>query len=114
MAYTEHPRTKLVTWICILGFILVVGNMPEVFSPATRKMGDFYPALFALIIALQFIAYVGLWYMKRWGVELFMIVFASQVIQSVLMESLNPVGVVYHIAVLISLIVMYRKMDRNL
>ena len=115
MAYTLYHRPKIVTWICILGFLLVVVNLPEVFSPATRKMGDFYPALFALSIALRFIAYVGLWYMKRWGVELFLITFVARVIQAILLVgSLNYTGVIYHLVVTVVLVKMYRKMDSNL
>lgn len=114
MAYAVLKRPKIITWICIIGFVLVVFSMPAVFSPDTRRMGDFYPALFSLLIAFRFIAYVGLWHMKRWGVELFMITFVASVIQSMLLSDVNPVGVVYHLAVLVVLMVKYRKMDRNL
>ena len=114
MAYITVIRPKLVTWICILGFVLVVFSMPAVFSPETRRMGDFFPAIFALLISLRFIAYVGLWHMKRWGVELFLITFAAQLIQGILMDDFSVVGTIYHIIITVLLALQYRKMDRNL
>lgn len=112
----ELKRPKIITWVCIAGFILVILSMPQMFSPDTRKMGDFMPALFGLLISLRFIAYVGLWHMKRWGVELFMITLVSQVIQATVMDSyeINPIGLAEHLVAFIIMAVMYKKMDRNL
>ena len=114
MSYVVAKRPRLITWICIIGFILVVLSMPSVFSPDTRRLGNFFPALFSLLISLRFIAYVGLWYMKRWGVELLLITFVATVIQGVLQKDVSVISIVYHLIILTLLIVRYRKMDRNL
>lgn len=116
MAYVTFQRPKIVSIICVLGFILVIGGLGTVFSPEIRRLGDFYPALFGLLVSLRFIAYVGIWHMKRWGVELFLITLVAQIIQIIVMESyeLNPVGMTAHVLGLIVMVVYYRKMDRNL
>lgn len=114
MSYVVVKRSRLITWICIIGFILVILSMPAVFSPATRRLGNFFPALFGLLISLRFIAYVGLWHMKRWGVELLMITFVATIIQGVVQEDVSVISIVYHVIILTVLIIQYRKMDRNL
>lgn len=104
------------TIICVAGFILVIGNMGTMFSPTIRKLGDFYPALFGLLVSFRFIAYVGLWHMKRWGVEVFMSTLVAQIILATVLEAyeINMLGLAEHILALIVMIVFYRKMDRNL
>lgn len=112
----ELKRPKIISVISIAGFVLVILSMPQMFSPETRKLGNFMPALFGLLISLRFIAYVGLWHMKRWGVELFMITLAAQVIQATVIDlyEINPLGLAEHLVALVIMAVMYRKMDRNL
>lgn len=114
MAYTHYTRPKVITLVCILGFLLVLAGMPTVFSPDTRKLGDFYPALYGALISLRFISYIGLWHYKRWGVEMFLSTFAAQIIVDFLLASISVVSVIYHIAVFVLLLFHYRKMDRNL
>lgn len=102
------------TWICIVGFVLVVLSMPSVFSPETRRMGDFYPALFGLLISLRFIAYVGLWHMKRWGVELFLVTVTAELIEVIVTNDFSAILNVYNLGIAVILVLMYKKMDRNL
>jgi hypothetical protein len=66
-------RPKIISFICILGFISVVLSFPQVFSPSVKKIGMFAPALFGSVIAFQFISFVGLWYFKQWGARFFVI-----------------------------------------
>jgi hypothetical protein len=114
MGYTHYTRPKVITVACILGFLLVILGMPAVFSPDTRKLGDFFPALYGALISLRFIGYIGLWHYKRWGVEMFLTTFVAQLIADILFTSVNPVSVIYHVAVFTLLVFHYRKMDRNL
>lgn len=114
MAYTHYTRPKVITVVCVLGFFLVLIGMPVVFSPDTRKLGDFYPALYGALISLRFIGYIGLWHYKRWGVEVFLSTFIAQIITDFLLTSVNPVSVIYHLLILVLLLFHYRKMDSNL
>jgi hypothetical protein len=114
MAYTHYTRPKAITVVCVLGFFLVLIGMPVVFSPETRKLGDFYPALYGALISLRFIGYIGLWHYKKWGVELFLVTFVAQVIVDLILTSISTVSVTYHLLILILLLFHYRKMDGNL
>jgi hypothetical protein len=115
MAYITYKRPVLVKIICIFGFIFgVLFSMGLLFSPETRKLGDFFPALFGLLVAGRFIAYVGIWYMKRWGVELLLITFAATLIKALLMNEDMLITVIWHIVILTYLMFQYKKMDRNL
>jgi hypothetical protein len=107
-------RPRLISIICILGFIWIVFSFPSVFSPSIKKMGDWYPALFGLIVASSFISYIGVWHMKRWGVQLFIITFFIKEILLILVEDLSYVGVAFSLFFLISMLFFYRRMDLNL
>lgn len=107
-------RPRLISIICILGFIWIVFSFPSVFSPSIKKMGDWYPALFGLIVASSFISYIGVWHMKRWGVQLFIITFFMKEILLILLEDLSYVGIAFSLFFLISMLFFYRRMDLNL
>jgi hypothetical protein len=115
MAYTTIKRPALVTIICVVGFIfLVLFSMGMMFSPETKRMGDFFPALFGLLVAFRFIAFIGVWYMKRWGVDLYLITFGATVIKDLLLDDLNQASIVWQIMSITYLTFYYTKMDRNL
>lgn len=107
-------RPRLISIICILGFIWIVFSFPSVFSPSIKKMGDWYPALFGLIVASSFISYIGVWHMKRWGVQLFIITFFMKEILLILLEDFSYVGIAFSLFFLISMLFFYRRMDLNL
>ena len=79
-------RPKIITFICVLGFILVLFSFPQVFSPSIKKIGMFAPAVYGAIIAFQFISFVGLWHFKRWGALLFIMVFFGKLYFNILID----------------------------
>lgn len=107
-------RPGLLKAVCILGFIWIVFSFPAVFSPAIKKMGDWYPALFGLIVAASFISYIGVWHMKRWGVQLFIITFFIKEILLILVNDVNYAGIFFSILFIIVMLAYYRRMDPNL
>ena len=111
---TAFKRPGLIKFICILGFIWIVFSFPSVFSPSIKKMGDWYPALFGLIVASSFISYIGVWHMKRWGVQLFIITFFVKETILVLVNDVDYVGVIFSIFFLITMLSYYKRMDLNL
>jgi len=111
---SASKRPRLISIICILGFIWIVFSFPSVFSPSIKKMGDWYPALFGLIVASSFISYIGVWHMKRWGVQLFIITFFIKEVLLILLEDLSYVGIAFSLFFLISMLFFYRRMDLNL
>jgi hypothetical protein len=107
-------RPVLLTVVCILGFIWIVFSFPGVFSPSLKKMGDWYPALFGILVATSFISYIGLWHMKRWGVHLFIVSFFIKEILLVLIDDVSYVGIVFSVFFICSMLPFYNKMDINL
>src|ERR1044071_750232 len=110
-------RPKIITLICILGFISIVFTFPAVFSPSVKKLGDFIPALYGFIVACSFISYIGLWHMKQWGVQVFLFIFFVKTIFLILINDLGPgtiTGIIFSIICTGILLRFYRKMDLNL
>lgn len=95
---------------------MVLINFLDAFSPAVKNLGQFYPALYSLVMCLQFIAFVGIWYMKRWGVELFIASFFGKAILFLFMNTLDYTSIIFLLSALfiIILIFFYKKMDVNL
>ena len=110
-------RPKIISFICILGFISVIFTFPAVFSPSVKKIGDFVPALYGFIVACSFISYIGLWHMKQWGVQLFLFIFFVKTLFLITINDLGPgtiIGILFAIFFAIVLLRFYRKMDVNL
>lgn len=109
-----RKRPVLLTIICIIGYIWIVFSFPSVFSPAIKKMGDWYPALFGLIVATSFISFIGIWHMKRWGVNLYIGTFFFKQIIHVLTDEISYSGISFSLLFIICFLVYYRRMDVNL
>ena len=114
MESITRKRPVLLTIVCVLGFIWIVFSFPGVFAPSLKKMGDWYPAIFGILVAASFISYIGLWYMKRWGVQLFVISFFVKEVLSVLINDISYVGIVFSVAFISSMLPFYKRMDVNL
>jgi hypothetical protein len=110
-------RPKIISLICILGFIALFFSFLAVFSPWAKKMGDLVPAFYGIIVAAGFMSFIGLWNMKRWGAELFFIVFFVKTLFFVLLNDLGPgtiFSIVSSLLYSIALVRYYPKMDVNL
>jgi hypothetical protein len=110
-------RPAIITIICVLGYISVLFAFPRVFSPPVKKLGLFMPALFGVIVAAQFISYVGLWYFKRWGVELFVTCFIVKTLFYLLTDQTGPLfyaGVVLSVIFIVLQLRHYRQMSAEL
>ena len=109
-----RKRPIPLTIVCVLGFVWIVFSFPAVFSPSVKKLGDWYPALFGLIVALSFISYIGLWHMKRWGVRLFIIAFFIKEMLLILINDLSYVGIFFSASFIITMVFFYKRLDVNL
>ena len=110
-------RPRIITIICILGFISVIFTFPAVYSPSVKKIGDFVPALYGFIVACSFISYIGLWHMKQWGVQLFLFIFFVKTLFLILINDTGAgtiTGIILTAVFGIILIRFYPKMDINL
>ena len=107
-------RPAFLTAICISGYIWIVFSFIAVFSPEVKKLGDWYPALFGLVVALSFISYIGVWHMKQWGVNIFIATFFFKQVLHVLTDNISYVGIVVSVIYIIFFLIYYRRMDVNL
>ncbi|MDP3557963.1 MAG: hypothetical protein Q8T03_11370 [Bacteroidota bacterium] len=110
-------RPRIISFICIIGYLSVVFTFPQVFSPQIKKLGVFMPAIYGILVAANFIACVGLWYFKQWGVQLYLISVFAKILFSLLV---NQLGFSFYfnlglsIIFIIVLIRFFPKMDPNL
>lgn len=110
-------RPVLISVICIIGYLWIVFTFPGIFSPFIKRLGDWYPAIYGLIVASSFISFVGVWHMKKWGVNLYVFTFFAKQIFLYLINDYGPgtiAGVVLSVFFIISFLVYYRKMNANL
>lgn len=114
METTARKRPVLVSIVCIIGFVWIVFSLPAVFSPSIKKLGDWYPALFGLIVASSFISLIGAWNMKRWGCSLFIITFFIKEIALIIINDVSYVGIVVSVFIISALVAYYKRMDLNL
>lgn len=110
-------RPGILSLICILGFTWVLFTFPSVFSPEVKKLGIFIPAIYGLIVAATFISFIGVWHMKRWGAELYVLSFSAKILFFVFTHTFglsSVLGILFSIWFIVTFLVHYRKMDVNL
>jgi hypothetical protein len=110
-------RPGILTVICILGFTWVLITFPSVFSPDIKKLGIFMPAIYGLIVACTFISFIGVWHMKRWGAELYVLAFSAKTLFFVFTHTFGASsisGVLFSIWFIVMYAIHYRRMDVNL
>ena len=110
----KKERPIILTIVCIIAFIGVVLSFPGIFSPFVKKMGDFYPALFGCIIAFNFISIVGVWYMKKWGVTLFLFSSLVNQIAKLWVNNWSATDIILPIIFLSVSFFFYKQTDENL
>lgn len=75
------------------------------------------PAVYGILVAAHFIACVGLWYFKRWGVQLYLLVFFAK---TIFYLSIRQTGAMFYANVVLSVVFIiillrfYKRMDGNL
>lgn len=115
MAHVLRP--KIISILSITAIILTLLAFPMLFTPSIKQMGDFVPMVIGIIITLQFVAIIGVWHMKRWGVQLFIIIFTIRVITFMFLEMYNIrfyFNITYSLFFICVFLCFYKKMDSNL
>ena len=110
-------RPKIITIVSVIAIILVLLAFPMLFIPSIKRMGDFVPMTLGIIITLQFVSVIGIWHMKRWGVQLFIIMFTIRVITFMFLELYGfrfYFNIFYSLLFLVFFLMHYRDMDKNL
>ncbi len=117
MAYLKAKRPALITIVCIIGFVWMVLALPGMFSPGIKKMGDFMPMIYGLILSFTFISIIGAWHMKKWGVEFYILFFFIKISFFILTGQFGPssvLGIFFSLFFITVFLIYYKRMDRNL
>lgn len=64
----KNRRPRIITAICVIGFIGAFATIPMVFSDASRQIGDWYPPYLAFSAVVGLVCMIGLWMMKKWSI----------------------------------------------
>lgn len=110
-------RPRIISIICILGYLSVLFTFPQVFSPPIKKLGVFMPAIYGILVASHFIGCVGIWYFKQWGVQLYLLSFFAK---TLFYLTTYQTGFSFYVGTFISLVFIvillkyYPKMNPNL
>lgn len=110
-------RPKSISIISITAIVLVLLAFPMLFTPSIKRMGDFVPMILGIIITLQFVSLIGIWHMKQWGVQLFIIMFCLRLITFMFLDLYTFrffFNIFYSIIFIVFFLIHYRKMDSNL
>src|ERR1051326_2917663 len=110
-------RSVILTVICILGILWSLINFIIVFSPFVRKVSEWAPAIFGAIVALQFISFIGVWHMKRWGVHLYIAAFFTKQSFTLLINDFGisaGIGVFLSVIFLVFFFIFYSRMAQEL
>lgn len=110
-------RPKSISVITVTAIVLVLLAFPMLFTPSIKRMGDFVPMILGIIITLQFVSLIGIWHMKQWGVQLFIIMFCVRVITFMFLDLYTFrffFNIFYSVVFIIFFLIHYRKMDTNL
>jgi len=115
MALVQRPKS--ISIITVTAIVLVLLAFPMLFTPSIKRMGDFVPMVLGIIITLQFVSLIGIWHMKQWGVQLFIIMFCVRVITFMFLDIYSFrffFNILYSVIFIIFFLIHYRKMDTNL
>ena len=110
-------RPKIISVISVTAIILILLAFPMLFMPSIKRMGDFVPMTLGIIITLQFVSVIGIWHMKRWGVQLFVIMFTIRVLTFIYLDLIAfrfYFNITYSVLFILLFLRHYRKMDTNL
>jgi hypothetical protein len=109
-----RKRPVILTVFCILGILWSLGNFISVFSPFIKKISDWAPAIYGIIVAVQFISFIGVWYMKRWGPMLYIASFFAKLFFTIFVDDVSYIGIPLGTVFIIFFLIHYRKMDDEL
>lgn len=115
MALVQRPKS--ISVITVIAIVLALLAFPMLFTPSIKRMGDFIPMILGIIITLQFVSLIGVWHMKQWGVQLFIIMFSVRVVTFMFLDMYTfrfYFNIFYSVIFIVFFLIHYRKMDTNL
>ncbi|TND07582.1 MAG: hypothetical protein FD123_3134 [Bacteroidetes bacterium] len=109
-----RKRPRLLDWLIGEAYPVTMTQFGMMMLPEFRHAGLFVPAIYGIIVTFTFIALVGIWHMKRWGLEMLIYAFLVRLIFLATIDEISVVGIVYQLTIIIICVPYYKRMDRNL
>lgn len=112
--HSKPKRARWFSWLIGQSFAVTLVQFGMMMLPSFRHAGLFVPAIYGIIITATFISLVGIWHMKKWGVEMLIYSFLVREIFLAIMGEVSSLGIIYQLLLIGLSLIVYRKMDRNL
>jgi uncharacterized membrane protein (DUF2068 family) len=103
-------RPVIISIICVAGILWSLANFIYVFSPFIKKINDWAPAVYGIIVALQFISFIGIWHMKKWGANWCITAFFTKIIFSIAVNDISYTGIVLSATFSVFFLIFYNRM----
>ena len=77
----KHKRPGILTFLCLIGFLVCFLGIVLVFSPAIQAKGKLYALYTSLNFCISAVCFGGFWSMRKWAVWTFTgLIAANQVV----------------------------------
>ncbi|MBA3767086.1 MAG: hypothetical protein H0W99_08890 [Acidobacteria bacterium] len=112
----DKPQTRerpaLITVICLLAFLGIIGTLRNVFfAPWVKAVGRWFQFYFLLHGAIVLAASIGLWKMKKWSVYLYILTIVEAQVVMVFIGAWGIVSLVVFSGLLAILLYYLPEMD---
>lgn len=117
MSSTARKRPIVISILAVIGFIFSAGQIIMISYPGIQEKSSFYPIIYGLVVALRFTSLIGIWYMKKWGAELFLYSLLIKITVQILFDDFGIFSIFDVVLMAVFTIVFLafmRKMGRNL
>jgi len=96
------PRPSLLTFLCLLGLVGVFLNMMMVLSPPVQATAPWFPGFLSISTFLSAIFLGGLWYLKRWALWGYTVVFISNQLVYLALQKWNSSALILSLAITVT------------
>lgn len=107
-------RPRIVTILCIINGLWAIKLLPSIANPALKQYGDVFPPLYGIIVALIFISVIGVWHMRKWGVNMYIISFFMKELFLMQIDDISKIGIAVSSVSIMIFLIYYKQMNQEL
>ena len=109
-----RKRPKVISGFCITNGLWAVKLLPSIANPALKQYGDYFPPLYGVIVAVTFISVIGIWHMRKWGVNMYIIAFFLKELFLLSVNDISYTGIVLSGISITIFLTFYKRMSNEL
>jgi hypothetical protein len=106
----KSKRPGILTFFCILGFLVCFLGIVLVFSPGIQSKGKLYGLYTSLNFSISAICFGGLWLMRRWAVWAYAALIAVNQAVCLALQIWSPQALL-PLILLATAVIYYRRME---